>query len=141
MKPKSKLSSASHRREEAVAAKIKPKMTSARLVRFAATSALAEEDMSSLLQLCSQSPDHVISGGNWFWKRREPYLNLDQDTSDDEHGDKVKEVKNARGETARFSRNVKKSDILTKSSDFGDQEDPDATDFFYKQELKVPNQR
>ncbi len=85
----------------------------------------------------------MISGGNWFWKRREPYLNLDQDedTSDDEHGDKVKEVKNARGETARFSRNVKTSDILTKSSDFGEQGDPDATDFFYKQELKVPNQR
>ena len=46
-----------------------------KVVRFAATSSLVKEDLTSLLEICNKSMVHQ----NWPWKKCEPYVPNDEE--------------------------------------------------------------
>ena len=50
-----------------------------KMVRFAATSSLVKEDLTSLLEICNKSMVHQ----NWPWKKCEPYVPNDEEIYSD----------------------------------------------------------
>ena len=50
-----------------------------KVVRFAATSSLVKEDLTSLLEICNKSMVHQ----NWPWKKCEPYVPNDEEIYSD----------------------------------------------------------